>query len=95
MFDVGDGEGIDVGEGLVEEEEGGLGDEGAGDFEAAPLAAGESAGFFFAEMFEVKFVEKSSEALLRFGFGEGRVSRMQRILSSTVRERKTEGSWAR
>ena len=38
-LEIGDGNGIDAGEGLVEEEDLGFGDEGAGDFGAAAFPA--------------------------------------------------------
>lgn len=71
VLDVGDGEGVDVGKGFVEEEERGLGDEGAGDFEAAALAAREGGGFLGAEVFEVEFLEEGVEAFFAVGTGDG------------------------
>ncbi len=69
VFDVGDSEGIDVRKGLVEEEERGLGHEGAGDLETAPLASREAGCDFLPEMLEVELFEKRVE--LRFAVGDG------------------------
>jgi hypothetical protein len=71
VFEVLDGDGVDVGKGFVEEEEGGVGDEGAGDFEAAPLAAREGRGFFARVGSEVELGEELFEALGTLGGGEG------------------------
>lgn len=65
VFDVGDGDGVDVGEGFVKEKERGLGDEGAGDFETASFSAGKARGEFGAEVIEMEFFEKFVKA--RFG----------------------------
>ena len=70
VLDVGYGERVDIGEGFVEEEERGLGDEGTGDFESAALAARESGGFFCAKMSEMEFVEKGGEPGAGIGDGE-------------------------
>lgn len=58
VLDVGDGEGVNVGEGLVKEEKGWLSDEGAGNLEATPFTTGEGGGFFVAKVSEMELVEK-------------------------------------
>ncbi len=62
-LDVVDGQGIDVGEGLIEQKQGGLDDEGAGDLKASALSAGEAAGFFLGEGGEVELAEEDLEAV--------------------------------
>lgn len=71
VFDFLDGDRVDVGEGLVEEKEVGLGDEGAGDLKAAPFAAGEARGDLFGEVREMKLVEKLVELIAPLLRGQG------------------------
>ncbi len=69
VLDVGDGEGVDVGKGFVEEKERGLRDEGAGDFQTAPLAAGESGGSLVAQMSEMELLEERLKREIFVGKG--------------------------
>ena len=68
VLHIGDGDRIDVGKGLVEEEERGAGDEGAGDFEPPPLSSGKGARFLRAKMFEMELAQELQEAREPLGF---------------------------
>ncbi len=72
-LEVFDGDGIDAGEGFVEEDEGGVGDEGAGDFEFASFAAGEGDGFLVAGFGEAELFHEAGGffAALEGGFAGG------------------------
>ena len=67
--EVFDGDGIDAGEGLIEEDEGGVGDERAGDFELAAFAAGEGHGFLVAGFGEAELVHEAEGFLFALGGG--------------------------
>ena len=57
LLHVGHGDGVDAAERLVHEEELRAGDEGAGDLEAAALAAGEGVGALLEQVVEPELVE--------------------------------------
>ena len=63
-FYVLDGDWVDIGKRFVEEEQGGVGRKGTGDFEPPSLSAGEVAGDFFCEFLEVELFEE----LFEFGY---------------------------
>ena len=94
-LDVVDGEWIDVRKGLIEQEEGGLDDQRAGDFEAAPLSSGKAARFLLARPVRCSSPRSVCRRFFFSSAERSRVSRMQFRLSSTVSWRKTEGSWAK
>ena len=73
LLDIGDGDGVNAGEGFVHEEEFRLGNEGAGDFEAAAFAAGERECFLFRDVREVEFLEVllDAGAVVLFGEADG------------------------
>ena len=69
-LEVFDGDGVDAGEGFVEEDESGVGDECAGDLEFAAFAAGAGAGLVAGLFGEAELFEESGGALLAVGAGQ-------------------------
>ena len=51
VFDVSDSQWVDICKRFIEEEEGGLGDESAGDLKASPFSTRKGGGLFIGEMF--------------------------------------------
>jgi len=74
-FDLGlkvlDGERIDGGEGLIEKDEAGLGDEGACDFEFSAFASGTGGGVVAGLVGEAELFEERGASALALGAGEG------------------------
>ena len=71
VLDVLDGDGVDAGERLVEEDEGGVGREGAGDLGAALFTAAENVAPGLAHLLELEFVEEGFEPVALFGAAQG------------------------
>ncbi len=60
-LDIGDRDRVDTGEGLVEQHEGGIGGQGAGNFQPSALAAGERDGRSLAKMRDREFFEQAAQ----------------------------------
>ena len=59
LLEIFDGDGIDAAERLIEQNELGIGDQGAGDFEFPPFAAAEGVGFLIPLAGEAVLIEQS------------------------------------
>ena len=95
LLDVPDGDGVDAREGLVEQEVAGIGDEGARDLEAPPLASGQRIRPVARQRVSSSSASSSSRRAMRSAWERSRVSRMARRFSSTVILRNTDDSWGR
>ncbi len=69
VLDVLDGDRVDSGEWLIEEDEFRVDGEGAGDFAAAALTSGKLDAEALADLVEVEFINQGLEALLPFFLG--------------------------
>src|SRR6185503_2068194 len=56
LLDVDDGDGVDAGEGLVEQDEGRVGGQGAADLQAPPLSAGKRVGGLAGDVGDAELV---------------------------------------
>src|SRR5690606_16346160 len=64
LLDVGHCDGVNTGEGFVQEHEVGLARKGAGDFEAATLTTGKRDGWRLSQVADVEFLKQRVEHLL-------------------------------
>ena len=96
-LNIGDGEGVDAGKRLVQQDESRIRRQGAGDFHPAPFAAREAQPQAVAYMADVQLPQQliQTRACGAASSSPGRVSRMAMILSATDSRRNTEGSWGR
>ena len=62
-LDVGDGNGVDAGEGLVEQKKAGLGRKRPGNLDTPPLATGQAEAEIVAQMRNMKLLYQTFEAL--------------------------------
>lgn len=70
VLDILHRDGVDTGEGFVEEDEFGVGGQGAGDLGAPPLTAGEGVAVVLAHLVQVELVDQSLQAVALLGPGE-------------------------
>src|SRR5579884_2787361 len=63
-------DGVDAGERLIEEEEAGLDDQGPGDLDAAPLAAGERVSFVVPDRLKAELRDQAIHAVTALAAGE-------------------------
>ena len=95
LLDVGDGNRIDAGKRLVEQDELRRDDERARDFRAPPLAARQRVGRRLRQRREIQLGEQLPQPRAPRAPRQSIVSRMARMFCSTVRPRKIEGSCGR
>ncbi|MNQ58303.1 hypothetical protein D3C85_724980 [compost metagenome] len=69
MTDVGDGQGVDAGEGFVQQHEAGAGGQGAGDLDAATLAARQAGGRGQAQMVDAQLFQQAGRLVADAGGG--------------------------
>ena len=96
LLDAGDRHRVDAREGLVQQDDLGIGDQAAGDFQPPPFAAGERQGQRFAQPGDVELLEQFVAAARRASCGRcPSISITPSRFFSTVSLRKTLDSWAR
>ena len=95
LLDVGDGDRVDAGERLVEQDELRRDDQRARDLRAPALAARQRVGRRLRQVRQVQLGEQLARALAPRGAGRSSVSRIARMFCSTVRPRKIDGSCGR